>query len=219
MHTHTRTHLHLHTDTQSLRESYPRSKKSLPFHRGLLVHHFVAWPRCVFRGPCGPAARRVPGHLAVSGLLPSHQLQEYAASSNPSNSSQTQPSYFLPSPFSSAALPSPPVIQVTKPFSFILAQLPIITQKGEMRSEQTNRQQEVMFPGFAEGPSCWVLEPVPIPSDGSESLQHCVVTFISAPSPHKLRPSGGPSLTQEKSIKVILCQLRNPWKHSPCPSS
>lgn len=58
---------------------------------------------------------------------------------------------FLPGPFSSAALPSPPVIQVTKPFSFVLAQLPISTQKGEVRSEQTNRQQEVMFPGFAEG--------------------------------------------------------------------
>lgn len=92
VHAYTHTRTHLHTDTQSLRGSYPRSKKSLPFHRGLLVHHFVAWPPCVFRGPCGPAAGRVPRHLAVPGLLPPHQLQGCPASSNPSGSSQTQSS-------------------------------------------------------------------------------------------------------------------------------
>lgn len=35
----------------------------------------------------------------------------------------------FPAPVSSAALPSPPVIQVASPLSFILAQLPISTQK------------------------------------------------------------------------------------------
>lgn len=97
-HARSHTHMPFHTDTQSLRGPCPGSKKSLPFHRGLLAHHLVAWPPCVVRGPRSPATRRVPRHLTIPGLLPSHQLQGRAASSNSSDSPRHNLPDFLPSP-------------------------------------------------------------------------------------------------------------------------